>query len=98
VAFGFDPRWLACSHDPVRRFGAGGIVVSFAALSADVCGDVANQDIAAFPVSHYIDLLGGHPPAAEVTVKCLFVHLCQRRGLACAMLMVGRDDGALDGL
>jgi len=69
MAFGFDSRWLFCSHNPVHRFGDGGIVIPFAALGADVCRDVANWNVLAFPMSHHIDLPGGHLSAAEVTIK-----------------------------
>ena len=98
MAFGSDSHWLVCSHDPVHRFGDGGIVVSFAALSADICGDVANQDVAAFPVSHHINLSGGYLSAAEMTIKWLLVHFYQRRGLACAMPILGHDDDVSDEL
>ena len=67
--FALDRQFtFACSHNLVHRLGDSGVVVSFATLSTDVCVDVLNQDIAAFPVPHSVDSLRGHLAATEVTI------------------------------
>ena len=71
-------------HDLIHCLGNASVIVPLAALGADVRGDILDQDIATFSLSHDVDILGSHLPIAKVAIEDWFTHGLAPSGLAYA--------------
>jgi len=81
-AFGLQLTF-AQSHNLIHRLSNSGVIIFFATLSADVGRNILDQDIAAFPMAHNVDLFGSYLATAKVTIKTLFTHWFDPSALAC---------------